>query len=331
MRLLEGFDLRHLVTGCAGFIGSSIVRALLDRGDEVRGIDNFSTGKRANLSGLSFPTIEGDLADLKTAEEACRGIDVIYHHAAVPFGPQSLPDPAVNHDLNVNATLNLLVAAQKFKVRRVVYAGSYFAYGEARNLPSREDMAPDPVSPYAVSKLVGEYYMKSFHRVHGLETVTLRYFNVFGPRQDENSPYCGALARAIVRMLANEDPNIKENADEVHEFTYVDNVVQANLLAGSAKASAVRGQVLNVASGPPVSLNEVVAMVSSIIHSHESAPEYLIPDVYLRDSLADISKARRLLNYRPEIDIREGLRRTINWYEIGLNRGSGRSEDAVFA
>ncbi len=323
--------MRHLVTGCAGFIGSSIVRALLDRGDEVRGIDNFSTGKRANVSGLSFPMIEGDLADLKTAEEACRGIDVIYHHAAVPFGPQASQNPDANNDLNVSATLNLLVAAQKMKVRRVIYAGSYFAYGETRDLPSREDMAPDPVSPYAVSKLVGEYYMKSFHRMHGLETVVLRYFNVFGPRQDENSPYSGALAKAILRMLANEDPKIKEDGDTVREFTYVDNVVQANLLAASAKASLIGGHVLNVASGTPVTFNEIVAMVQSIIHGRETGTSFVIQDAYMRDSLADINKARRLLNYRPEVDVREGLRRTINWYEVGLNPISGQSEDIVFA
>ena len=173
--------------------------------------------------------------------------------------------------------------------------------------------------------------MKSFHRVHGMETVILRYFNVFGPRQDENSPYSGALAKAILRMLANEDPNIKEDGDAVREFTYVDNVVQANLLAGSAKASAVCGQVLNVASGTPVTFNEIVSMVQSLIHCQETGAEFAIPEVYMRDSVADISKARRLLNYRPEVDIREGLRRTINWYEGGLNQASGLPEDIVFA
>ena len=324
--------MRHLVTGCAGFIGSSIVRALLDRGDEVKGIDNFSTGKRENLSGLSpFVCIEGDLTDLKAAEEACRGVDVIYHHAAVPFGPQSRDDRSANHDVNVSATLNLLVAAQKMKVSRVVYAGSYFAYGEMGMVPNREDMAPDPVSPYAVSKLVGEYYMKSFHRVYGMETVTLRYFNVFGPRQDEKSPYSGALAKAITRMLASEDPEIEEDGDEVREFTYVDNVVQANLLAGGARASAISGQLLNVASGAPITFNEIVAILNNLIHYQGSGPEYHVRDAHLRDSLADISKARRLLNYRPEVDVREGLRRTVNWYEGAMNSGLDRPEDRVFA
>ncbi len=322
--------MRHLVTGCAGFIGSSIVRALLDRGDEVRGIDNFSTGKRVNLSGLSpFVCIEGDLTDLKAAEEACRGVDVIYHHAAVPSGPQSLEHGASSNDVNVSTTLNLLVAAQKMKVPRIIYASSYFAYGESRAIPNREDMAPDPVSPYAVSKLVGEYYMKSFYRVHGMQTVILRYFNVFGPRQDANSPYSGALAKAMTRMLSNEDPEFAGDGEAVQEFTYVDNIVQANLLAGGAKASAIAGEVLNIASGAPVSFNEIVAMLDSLIQGGNS--EYRVRDAHMRDSLADISKARRLLNYRPEVDIREGLRRTVNWYEGITDLGFDQPEDRVFA
>jgi UDP-glucose 4-epimerase len=319
------------VTGCAGFIGSSLARALLDRGDEVAGVDNFSTGKRANIAGLApFTCLEGDLTDLNVAEEACRGVDVVYHHAAVPFGPQSRLSP--NNDANVAATLNLLLAAQKMKVRRIVYAGSYSAYGESRNLPNREDMAPDPVSPYAVSKLVGEYYMKSFHRVHGMETVVLRYFNVFGPRQDESSPYSGALARTIIRMLANEPVEFEGDGAQIRDFTYVDNVVQANLLAGSAKASWVAGQVLNVATGAPVSFNEVLEILNSLIRYRARVPEFRCPaDGQMRESLADISKARRLLNYHPEIDVREGLRRTINWYEGSIQASLGMTETPAFA
>jgi nucleoside-diphosphate-sugar epimerase len=323
--------LRHLVTGCAGFIGSSLVRALLDRGDEVVGVDNFSTGKRANIAGLSsFTCIEGDLMDVKVAEEACSGVDIIYHHAAVPFGPQSHITP--NNDANVTATLNILLAAQKAKVRRIVYAGSYSAYGESRALPNREDMAPDPVSPYAVSKLVGEYYMKSFHRVYGMETVVLRYFNVFGPRQDEHSPYSGALARVIVRMLAHEHPVIDGDGSQTREFTYVDDVVQANLLAGTAKASYVAGQVLNVATGSPVTFNEVLDVLNGLIRYRGSVPEFrCLADAQVRESLADISKARRLLNYRPEVDLREGLRRTVNWYEGSRPASLGMAEARAFA
>lgn len=318
------------MTGCAGFIGSSLVRALLDRGDEVVGVDNFSTGKRTNITGLSpFTCIEGDLTDISVAEAACRGVDVIYHHAAIPFGPQSVGAPS--NDANVTATLNILLAAQKCKVRRIVYAGSYSAYGDTRNLPNREDMAPDPVSPYAVSKLVGEYYMKSFHRVYGMETVVLRYFNVFGPRQDENSPYSGSLARIIVRMLANEHPVIDGDGSQSREFTYVDDVVQANLLAGNAKASSVAGQVLNVATGSPVSFNEVLEILNGLIRYRGTVPEFrCLADAQVRDSLADISKARRLLNFRPEVDVREGLRRTVNWYE-GLQASFGMTETPAFA
>lgn len=320
-----------MVTGCAGFIGSSLVRALLDRGDEVVGVDNFCTGKRTNIAGLApFTCIEGDLLDMAVAEEACRGVDVIYHHAAIPFGPQSLSTP--NNDANVTATLNILLAAQKTKVRRIVYAGSYSAYGESRNLPNREDMAPDPVSPYAVSKLVGEYYMKSFHRVYGMETVVLRYFNVFGPRQDENSPYSGALARVIVRMLAHQHPVIDGDGSQTREFTYVDDVVQANLLAGHAKASYVAGQVLNVATGAPVSFNEVLDILNGLIRYRGSVPEFrCLADGQIRESLADISKARRLLNYRPEVDVREGLRRTVNWYEGFMQNQLGMAEAPAFA
>ncbi len=324
--------MRHLVTGCAGFIGSSIVRALLDRGDEVVGIDNFSTGKRANLAGLSpFVCIEGDLNDLATAEEACRGVDVIYHHAAIPCGPRSADDCMPSNDLNVSATLNLLVAAQKMKVPRIVYAGSYFAYGESRGFPNREDMAPNPVSPYAVSKLVGEYYMKSFHHVYGTEAVILRYFNVFGPRQDENSPYSGVLAKSIARLLANETPVMDGDGDQTCEYTYVDNIVQANLLAGRAKASAVAGQVINVASDFPSSFNEILGILNSLICEQTSGLEYRVINGPMRDPLADISKARKLLNYRPQVDLREGLRRTLNWYERGFTEIPEPPHWTVFA
>jgi UDP-glucose 4-epimerase len=309
--------MRYLVTGCAGFIGSSIVRALLDRGDEVVGIDNLSTGKRANISGLSqLSFLEGDLNDMAAVEEACRGVDVIYHQAAIPSVPRSVKDPISTNESNVTGTLNLLVAAQKAGVRRVVYAGSSSAYGETPTLPKHEEMIPDPISPYAVSKLAGEYYMRSFYRVYGTETVVLRYFNVFGPRQDPTSPYSGVLAKFISKMLDNERPLIYGDGEQTRDFTYIDNVVQANLLAGTANAASVAGQVFNIAMGSRITLNAVFATLRDLVHYQGSAPENGAPrEGDIRHSLADITKARTMLNYHPQVHVREGLRRTVNWYQ----------------
>src|SRR5215468_10063240 len=248
----------YLVTGVAGFIGSSIARALLARGDEVRGIDNFSTGKRENIAEIAnkIDVREADLLDLDAVHNACKDVDCIFHEAAIPSVPKSVIDPLGSNQANVDGTMHLLIAAKDAKVKRMVYAASSSAYGDTPTLPKREDMPPNPISPYAVAKLASEYYMTSFYRCYGLETVCLRYFNIFGPRQDPSSPYSGVLAKFITQMLHGEQPTIFGDGSQSRDFTYIDNAVHANLLAAKAPADQVAGGVFNVATGTRADLNE---------------------------------------------------------------------------
>ncbi len=306
---------RYLVTGVAGFIGRSIAAALLARGDSVRGIDNFITGKRTNLVGLeTMEFLGGDLADPAMCAQACEGIDVIFHEAALASVPRSVTDPVSTNVNCVDATLNLLVAAKAAKVRRVVYAGSSSAYGDTPILPKHEEMLPNPISPYAVAKLAGEHYMRTFTRVYGLETVVLRYFNVFGPYQDPTSHYSGVLAIFCRRMLAGEQPTIYGDGGQSRDFTYIDNVVQANLLAIGASSEEVSGRMMNIATGKSITLNETFAILKELTgYRDEPAYEAARPGD-IRDSLADIGLARDLLGYEPAVDFREGLRCTVDWY-----------------
>lgn len=309
---------RYLVTGAAGFIGRSIVAELLARGESVRGIDNFITGKRANLAGLeAMEFIEGDLADPDICAKACAGVEVVFHEAALASVPRSVDDP-ISTNLNcVTATLNVLVAAREAGVRRVVYAGSSSAYGDTPTLPKHEGMVPNPISPYAVAKLAGEHYMRAFARVYGLETVVLRYFNVFGPHQDPTSHYSGVLAIFCRKMLAGQRPTIYGDGEQSRDFTYIDNVVEANLLAASAPAEKVSGQVMNTATGSRITLNETFSMLRELT-GYNGEPEYAAPrQGDIRDSLADIRLAGELLGYSPRVDFREGLRRTVEWYRAG--------------
>src|SRR5271167_2148271 len=218
---------KYLVTGAAGFIGSSLVRALLDEGAEVRGIDNFATGRRENLTEVlgRIDFRQSDILDLKAMHDACQGVDYVLHQAAIPSVPKSVLDPIGSNRANVDGTVNVLVAARDAKVKRLVYAASSSAYGDTPTLPKHERMTPDPISPYAVAKLAGEHYMISFYRCYGLETVSLRYFNIFGPRQDPSSPYSGVLAKFITQMLAGQQPTIFGDGEQSRDFTYVDNVV----------------------------------------------------------------------------------------------------------
>src|ERR1700682_6036061 len=250
---------KYLVTGAAGFIGSSLVRALLHRGDEVRGLDNLSTGKRENLKTVltHMDFRQADILDLDATHEACQGVDYVFHEAAIPSVPKSVLDPLGSNRANVDGTVNLLVAARDAKVKRIVYAASSSAYGDTPTLPKHEGMVPNPISPYAVAKLTGEYYMTSFYRCYGLETVSLRYFNIFGPRQDPTSPYSGVLAKFITNMLNGEQPTIFGDGSQSRDFTYIDNAVEANLLACKAPASEVAGRVFNVATGTRIDLNEM--------------------------------------------------------------------------
>src|SRR6266478_10087492 len=240
----------YLITGIAGFIGSSIARGLLAQGDDVRGIDNFSTGKRDNIAEImgQIDFREADLLNLDAVHDACRGVDYIFHEAAIPSVPKSVVDPLGSNRANVDATVHLLVAAKDAKVKRVVYAASSSAYGDTPTLPKREDMPPNPISPYAVAKLASEYYMTSFYRCYGLETVCLRYFNIFGPRQDPTSPYSGVLANFSLQMLRGEQPTIFGDGETSRDFTYIDNAVSANLLACSAPAAECAVRIFTCAT-----------------------------------------------------------------------------------
>ena len=305
----------YLVTGVAGFIGRSIAAALLARGETVRGIDNFITGKRANLAGLeAMEFMEGDLADPAACARACTGVEVVFHEAALASVPRSVADPAATNRNCVDATLNLLVAVRAAGARRVVYAGSSSAYGDTPTLPKHEGMLPNPISPYAAAKLACEHYMRAFALVYGLETVVLRYFNVFGPFQDPTSHYSGVLAIFCRKMLAGEQPTIYGDGEQSRDFTYIDNIVHANLLAAAAPAEKVSGQIMNTATGTRITLNEIVAILRELT-GYSVKPAYEPPRAGdIRDSLADNRLAEELLGYRPIVDFREGLRRTVEWY-----------------
>jgi len=310
---------KYLVTGAAGFIGRSIAAELLSRGETVRGVDNFVTGKRENLIGLeAMEFLEGDLAEPAVCSEVCAGVEIVFHEAALASVPRSVEDPVATNVACVDATLNLLVAARAAGVRRVIYAGSSAAYGDAAALPKHEGMLPDPISPYAVAKLAGEHYMRSFTRVYGLETVVLRYFNVFGPYQDPTSHYSGVLAIFCQRMLAGEQVTIHGDGEQSRDFTYIENVVYGNLLAAAAPAEKVSGRMMNLATGSRATLNQTFAILRDLT-GYSGEPAYGASRAGdIRDSLADIRVARELLGYEPRVDFREGLRRTVEWYKSGI-------------
>ncbi len=305
----------YLVTGAAGFIGRSIAAELLKRGEKVRGIDNLSTGKRENLAALSaMELIEADLNDADSVARACKEVDFIFHEAALPSVPRSVKDPWTSNESNVSGTLRLLIAAQAAGVKRIVYAGSSSAYGETPTLPKVETMLPAPISPYAVSKLTGEYYMQSFARVYGLETVTLRYFNVFGPYQDPTSQYSGVLAKFTRQMLAGETPTIFGDGEQSRDFTFIENVVHANLLAANAAASAISGRVFNIATHSRITLNQAVAILRELTGYNGPVNNGPERSGDIKHSLADIRLAEEHLGYKVQVDFREGLRRTVEWY-----------------
>ena len=306
----------YLITGVAGFIGSSLARAVLAQGDKVRGIDNFSTGNRANLDEIlhKIDFREVDLLNLDPLHESCRGVDYIFHEAAIPSVPKSVLDPLGSNRANVDGTVHLLIAARDAKVKRVAYAGSSSAYGDTPTLPKHEGMVPNPNSPYAVAKLASEYYMTSFYRCYGLETVSLRYFNIFGPRQDPSSPYSGVLAKFITQMLNGEQPTLFGDGTQSRDFTYIDNAVHANLLAMKAPASQVAGQVFNVATGKRADLNEAFQLLKRITGYHGQVKYGPTRSGDVKHSLADLSRAEKHLGYKPTVDFEEGLRRTVDWY-----------------
>jgi nucleoside-diphosphate-sugar epimerase len=321
---------KYLVTGAAGFIGRSIAAQLLGRGEAVRGVDSFITGKRENLAGLEgMELVEGDLADPAVCAAACAGVEIIFHEAALASVPRSVADPVSTNVNCVDATLNVLVAARAAGVRRVVYAGSSSAYGDTPTLPKHEGMTPDPISPYAVAKLAGEHYMRSFWRVYGLETVVLRYFNVFGPYQDPASHYSGVLAVFCRKMLAGEQPTIYGDGEQSRDFTYIDNVVSANLLAAAAPAEKVAGRTMNAATGSRITLNDTFRLLCGLT-GYRGAPAYAAPRAGdIRDSLADVRLAGELMGYTPMVDFEEGLRRTVEWYQMTTETARLSSQTGV--
>ena len=328
-----------LVTGGAGFIGSHLVEELLRRQQAVRIVDNFLTGKQENITaamaaaitpsidgsmglraGMGATTgfcdlLEGDLADPDVARAAVDGVDYVLHQAALPSVPRSVEDPATSHRANVEATVSLLIAARDARVKRIVYAGSSSAYGDTPTLPKREDMPTRPLSPYALQKLVGEQYMQLFTELYGLETVTLRYFNVFGPRQDPGSPYSGVISLFLRALTEGHVPTIYGDGEQTRDFTYVANVVDGVMRA--VEAPNVAGEVINLATGERVSLNTLYSMLQELTHSQLRATHGPLRAGDVRDSQADISKARRLLGYEPRASLDEGLRRTVEWITAG--------------
>jgi nucleoside-diphosphate-sugar epimerase len=305
-----------LVTGGAGFIGSHIAQGLKERGARVRVFDDLSTGYRENVdeigSGVDF--IQAGLTDEKALKRALEDVELVFHEAAIPSVPRSVANPRETHMACVEGTFSLLLAARDSGVRRVVYAASSSAYGDQPELPKREDMRPDPLSPYAVAKLVGEYYAQVFSRTYNLETVCLRYFNVFGPRQDPTSQYSGVISRFISVLLAGERPVIFGDGEQSRDFTYIANVVDANLRA--AETAKGVGQVINVANGERTTLNELLAVLKKLTGKEDVEAEYRetrVGDV--KHSLADIRLAREMLGYEPRVSLEEGLRLTIDWWK----------------
>ena len=302
----------YLVTGGAGFIGSHLAEALLKRGDSVRIADDFSSGKKANLRP-GAEVIEGDLADDGVAARAVAGCDYVLHQAAVPSVPRSVNDPLGTHRANVDATIQLLVAARDAGVKRFIFAGSSSTYGNSSVLPKREDMRPAPISPYALQKLMGEQYCQLFTAVYGLETVTTRYFNVFGPRQAPDSQYSGVISLFVKALLAGQAPVIHGDGRQTRDFTYVTNVVDGVLRA--AAAEKVSGEVINIATGGRISLLELVRAIQLILGSKVSPTFGPSREGDVKDSQADIFKARRMLGYEPSVPFEEGLRHTVAWFK----------------
>ena len=304
---------QYLVTGGAGFIGSHLAEELLRRGDRVRIVDSLITGKRQNLAHLQQAEfIQGDLAEIDVARRAVEGVDYVLHQAAIPSVPRSVEDPITSNRANIDASLNVLVAARDAGVRRVVYAGSSSAYGDTPTLPKVETMPTAPLSPYALQKLVAEQYCQMFTQLYGLETVTIRYFNVFGPRQDPSSPYSGVISLFIRALVEGRQPTIYGDGGQTRDFTYVANVVDGVLRACHAPDAS--GEVINVATGGRISLNELFAVLKQVtgasvdpIHAETRAGD-------VRDSQADIEKARRLLGYEPIVPFDQGLEKTVEWF-----------------
>ena len=309
---------KFLVTGGAGFIGSNICRKLLSQGCFVRVIDNLLTGKKSNLSAIidRIEFIEADMGDQDVARTAMKDVDVVLHQGALPSVPRSVDDPAATHKHCLDATFTLLLAARDAGIKRFVYASSSSVYGDTPALPKLESMKPGPLSPYAVGKLTGEYYCSVFSRVFGLETISLRYFNVFGPHQDPTSQYAAAIPAFVTAVLKNQQPNVFGDGQQSRDFTYIDNIIEANLLAAQAEHTA--GEVLNIACGKAVTVNETIDIINDLLGKN-------IKPIYtdtrpgdIKHSLADITLAEKLLGFKPTVPFKQGLQKAIDWYRKNL-------------
>lgn len=309
---------KFLVTGGAGFIGSNICKELVSQGCFVRVVDNLLTGKKSNLASIidKVDFIQADMGDAEVAQSAMKDIDVVLHQGALPSVPRSVDDPAATHRHCVNATFTLLLAARDAGVKRFVFAASSSAYGDTPTLPKVETMMPMPLSPYAAAKLVGEYYCSVFYKVFGLETISLRYFNVFGPNQDPASQYAAAIPAFVTAILKDKPPTVYGDGEQSRDFTYIDNVVEANLLA--ARAKQTKGEVINIACGEAITVNEIIALINELLGKNIK-PIYTDPrpgDV--KHSLADITLAEKLIGYKTKIPFKQGLQLAINWYRENL-------------
>ena len=317
----------YLITGVAGFIGSHLAKALLERGYSVRGLDNLATGKLSNIpAGVDF--LEADLADAAAVARACIGVDAILHQGALPSVPRSVKDPRPSHNANIDGTFNLLEGARAAGIKRVLYAASSSAYGNQPGFPRVETMTPQPIAPYPVQKLAGELYMQSYARVYGMETVCLRYFNIFGPRQAPDSPYSGVIAKWTLQMLQNQQPAMQGTGEQSRDFTYIANAVSANLLALTAPAEKIAGRVFNIACGQRYSLNHLYATLASLTG-------YTQPPLYterrsgdIDTSLANISAAHAAFGYEPLVSFEQGLAETVAWHREQLTAQLAAHEPA---
>lgn len=306
----------YLITGIAGFVGSSLARKLLQNGHEVTGIDNLSTGRLENLAEIrsSITFIEDDISNAAAMRECCEGKDYVLHQAALASVPRSVADPLTSHQSNIEGTLQVLLACREAKVKRIVYAASSSAYGDQPTQPKYEEMSPQPLSPYAVQKLTGEYYLQAFSKVYGMEAICLRYFNIFGPRQAADSPYSGVIAQFVFKMLAGETPIINGDGLTSRDFTFIDNAVQANLLACTADARLATGRVFNVGTGHAQTLNDLYKGLANALGFNKPPQHGPARKGDVQHSLADITRSRTELGYRPETDFEACLMKTVEWY-----------------
>jgi len=308
-----------LITGGAGFIGSNMVRFLLEKDERVRILDNFETGKRENLTEIAgdIELVEGDIRDMNIVRKAVSSVDVIYHLAALGSVPRSMKDPATTHDVNVNGTFNVLLAARDARVKRIVFASSSSVYGQSEVLPQHEGLPLAPISPYGATKAIGEIYFRAFYETYGLQSACLRYYNVFGPRQDPTSQYAAAIPLFVSALLRGESPRIFDDGEQSRGFTYIDNVMQANWLAANVKEA--HGKAVNISTANAVTVNTVVNTIRKLMGKENIKPTYAPPRPGdIKHSLADVSRAKKLIGYEPLVSFEQGIKKAIGWYQENL-------------